>query len=201
MIKNIIFDLGRVIYTFWPLKDMIKLGFSEAQAGRIMEHVFNHPAWRDADRGLITINEHINKSQKDFPDIAQDLQKVFCDGWIDRVITVMPQSLDFYYEVKRRGFKIYIITDFPEDAFAHVRARDAFFDEADGIVVSAHEKLLKPDPAIFRCLLDRYKLAAEECLFIDDLQNNIAAAKDLGMQGIQFVSIEDCKRQFEELVK
>jgi HAD superfamily hydrolase (TIGR01509 family) len=200
MIKNVIFDLGRVLYNFWPREDLLALGFDEARANRFMERVFDNPAWREADKGMITVAEHINNVRKSFPDMADDLQQVFGEGWKDRLITIMPESLDFYYEVKKRGFRIFIITDFAADTFAHCRARDTFFDEAEGIIVSARENLLKPDPAIFRCLLSRYALDAEECLFIDDLPKNIAAAKDLGMQGIQFKGIEDCKRQFEELL-
>ena len=200
MIKNVIFDLGRVIYNFWPREDLIKLGYSEVQADRFMEHVYNNPVWREADKGILTVAAHVDKVCSDFPEMVEDLRKIFSDGWIDRLITIMPESLEFYYEVKKRGFKIYIITDFAEDTFNHCRARDVFFDEADGIVVSAREKLLKPDPAIFNCLLNRYSLKPEACLFIDDLPKNIAAAKDLGMQGIQFIDIEDCKRQFEELI-
>jgi len=201
MIKNVVFDLGRVMYTFFPMEDLQGLGLPESSIARIMDRVYNNPTWRDADRGITTVAAHLAQIRADYPDMAEDMQTVFGDGWIDRLIKIMPDSLDFFNDVKKRGFGIYVITDFAADTFAHCRARDAFFNEADGIVVSAHEKLLKPDPAIFKCLLDRYKLTAEECVFIDDLEPNITAAKSVGMHGIQFTGAEACRKDFEELIK
>ena len=200
MVKNVVFDLGRVIYTFWPREDLINLGYNDQQADRLMACVFDGPLWRELDRGTFTYPALVQKLSADFPDMAEDFRRILDDKWPDRVINIMPDSLDFFYEVKRRGFGVYILTNFPEDGFAYCRARDAFFDDADGIIVSAHEKLIKPDPAIFKCLLDRYKLVPGETLFIDDMSYNVAAAKALGMYGIQFTGLKDCKRQFEEIV-
>lgn len=197
-IKNVIFDLGRVIYNFWPREDLISLGYSEEKANLFMERVYNANVWQEFDRGTYTLSEMLGKICADYPDMAGDFRRVLDDDWTNRVITIMPDNLEFFYDVKRRGFKVYILTNFPEEGFAHCRKRDKFFDEADGIVVSAHEKLNKPDPKIFECILNRYKLVPEETLFIDDMAYNTDAAKAMGIKAIQFVTLEDCKRQFEE---
>ena len=201
MIKNVIFDLGRVIYNYWPREDLLELGFSEERADLFVSRVFANPIWLEHDRGTYTLPELVDKLSKDYPDMADDLKRVFDGTWVDRVITIMQPNLEFFYEVKRRGFKVYILTNFPGDSFAHCRKRDAFFDDADGIVVSAYEKLVKPDPAIYQCILDRYDLVPEETVFIDDSEKNIEAAKALGIHGIVFSDLEDGKRQFEALVK
>ena len=199
MIKNVIFDLGRVLYNYWPENDLLNLGFSEEKAELFMSRVFDAPIWKEYDRGSFDKNEMLNQLCKDFPDMAEDFNTVFDDRWVDRVITVIPESLEFYYEVKEKGYKIYILTNFPGDNFAHCRARDSFFDEADGIVVSAYEKLNKPDHALFRLLLERYGLKAEETVFIDDMQYNIEAAGELGIHGICFTTLDDCKKRFKEI--
>ena len=207
MIKNVIFDLGRVIYNYSPREDLIKLGIFGEKANLFMDRIYDAPIWKELDRGTCTVADGIKKLCKDYPDMAADIKKVFINennnvgDWVERVIYVMPESLDFFYEVKSQGFKIYILTNFPEDAFAFIRARDPFFDDADGIVVSAHEKLIKPDPAIYQCLLDRYDLKPKETLFIDDLPLNTAAAKSLGIRAIQFKDIDDCKRRFAECIR
>ena len=54
-------------------------------------------------------------------------------------------------------------------------------------MVSGAEKLIKPDPRIFQLLLDRYSLAAEHVVYIDDSPSNVEAAAALGMHGIHFV--------------
>ena len=201
MIKNVVFDLGRVIYTYAPLDDLVEHGLSKEAVERFMERIYDSPMWQEIDRGTYTVAGAVKKWCSIYPDMEQDLRLIFNDGWIDRIISIMPDSLEFFYKVKERGFKIYLLTNFSEDAFAHVSARDSFFDDVDGMIVSAHEKLIKPDPAIYHCLLDRYNLIAEETIFIDDLAPNVAAAKDVGIQAIQFTTLEEVKRQFEEIVK
>ena len=201
MIKNVIFDLGRVIYNYWPRADILELGFSEAQADLIMERVFDNPLWNELDRGTYTLREGAEKFCVENPELEGMIRRVLDEGWVDRVITIMPDSLEFFYDLKRRGFRVYILTNFPEDEFAHVRKRDAFFNDAEGIVVSAHEKLIKPDPAIYQCILSRYNLVPKETVFIDDKEENIVAAKVEGISGIVFTDLVDCKQQFEQLCK
>ena len=201
MIKNVIFDLGRVIYSFCPREDLLNLGYSEERADLFMSRVFNAKVWLEMDRGTYTMAEAIALLAADFPDMTEDIKKVLNDEWTDRVLYIIPENLEFFYEVKQRGYNVYILSNFPKDNFAHVRARDSFYDDADGIVVSAHEKLLKPDPAIYKCLLDRYSLKPEETIFIDDMAQNIEAAIKLGIHGIQFTTLEECKIKFEEIIK
>ena len=56
----------------------------------------------------------------------------------------------------------------------------------DGMLISAEEKLVKPDPAIYERLFSRFHLRPEECFFIDDLPANIEAARRCGMDGYCF---------------
>jgi len=66
----------------------------------------------------------------------------------------------------------------------HFHIDDAF----DDLVISAEVGLAKPDPGIYRLALERLKVRAERAIFVDDFERNIAAARELGMQAIQFRS-------------
>jgi len=201
MIKNIVFDLGRVIYNYWPYEYLLNLGYDEKQADQLMKCIFDSSIWLDIDRGLYSVKDGIEKMCADFPAQAENIRRVLEDGWVDKVLTLMPQSLDFFYEIKNRGYKTYILSNFSADSFAHIRERDAFFfHETDGIVVSAYEKYIKPEPEIYRCLLNRYAILPEETLFIDDNAENIIAAKAMGINGIVFTDIDDCKKQFNAII-
>lgn len=202
MIKNVIFDLGRVIYSYQPREDMITLGYDDAFADIFMERVYDAPMWQELDRGTLTISEAIEQLSTQYPEMADDFFRILNqDEWPDRVITILPDSLEFFYKVKERGFGIYILSNFQNDLYDHCRARDPFFEDADGVFISAREGLIKPDPAIYHAILNRYNLKPKECVFIDDLPHNIAAAKAVGIHGIQFTTLGDVKKQFEELVK
>ena len=69
-----------------------------------------------------------------------------------------------------------------------------FFKKAKGYVVSAYERLVKPQPEIYRLLLDRYGLKADECVFIDDYPVNIDGARAAGMNGIVFRDPESARQ-------
>ncbi|MCL1863540.1 MAG: HAD family phosphatase [Defluviitaleaceae bacterium] len=201
MIKNVIFDLGRVMYTYWPRADLEARGFGKEKIEIIMECLFDNPLWLEFDRGTYTVADGVEKACEMFPQYADDIRSAIDSEWLYRVVQIMPESLAFYNELVNDGKNIYILTNFGEDTFARIRERDSFFDDAKGIVVSAHEKLIKPDPAIYHVILSRYGLIPEETLFIDDSVANIDAARALGIHGIVFTDINDCRAQWEKLYK
>lgn len=106
-----------------------------------------------------------------------------------------PESVDMLRELKANGYKIYGLTNWSAETIGIAFERFDFFKEFDGIVVSGDEKLLKPDERIYKVLLERYKLKAEECVFMDDNPTNVEAAIRLGIQGIVFDNAAHVKEQ------
>jgi len=62
------------------------------------------------------------------------------------------------------------------------------------------EKVIKPDPRLYRILLDRYGLKAEECVFIDDNPANVAGAEAVGIKGILFKNAEQLRAELEAVL-
>ncbi|MGL4975121.1 MAG: HAD family hydrolase, partial [Bosea sp. (in: a-proteobacteria)] len=89
--------------------------------------------------------------------------------------------------LKALGKPVYAITNFSAEKWAESTIRFPVLNLFDGAVVSAHERVVKPDPAIYRVLFERYNLAAEDCIFIDDSATNIAGARAVGMQTVHFI--------------
>ena len=100
-----------------------------------------------------------------------------------------------------RGYGVYILSNYPVSYFEVHKAGFEFLKYTDGRVVSGYVKLLKPDPAIYRCLLEKYQLKAEECIFVDDLKANAEGACSVGIHGIQFISYEDANEKIEQLLR
>ena len=95
--------------------------------------------------------------------------------------------------------KIYMLSN-AGDQFPAVLENRPFYPLFDGFVVSAHEKLAKPDPRIYRRLCERFDLKPEECFFIDDIEANILGAASIGMQGIVFDGdYKKARKALEEL--
>jgi 2-haloacid dehalogenase len=102
-------------------------------------------------------------------------------------------------ELKRAGVPRYALTNWSAETFPPARTRYEFLSWFDGIVVSGEEGVIKPDAQIFHILLERYGIAADEAVFIDDNPGNAAAAQALGIHGIHFQSPELLRRELETL--
>lgn len=89
-----------------------------------------------------------------------------------------------------QGIPLYALTNFPVEVFDETRDRFDFFRHFRGIVVSGYEKVMKPDPEIFRRLTARYDIRPQAAAFIDDLPANVAAATACGFTGLHFTGPE-----------
>jgi len=89
-------------------------------------------------------------------------------------------------ELRGGDCRLYALTNWSRETFPHALERYDFLGWFDGIVVSGQERLAKPDPAIFRLLMERHGLLAERTVFIDDMAYNAEAAARLGMHAIHF---------------
>ena len=74
-------------------------------------------------------------------------------------------------------------------------------DSVDGGIVSFKVGMTKPDPKVYRCFLDKCGLEAESCVFIDDTEENVTAAKALGFAGIVFTSYEDLIDELKNILE
>ncbi|MCD7806742.1 MAG: HAD-IA family hydrolase, partial [Lachnospiraceae bacterium] len=96
--------------------------------------------------------------------------------------------------LKEAGYGIYLLSNASfrhPDYWKRVPGNEYF----DGLVISAFEKKIKPNPDIYICLLERFSLAAEECLFVDDQPANVAGAFVTGMDGVIFCGVQDLRKE------
>lgn len=125
------------------------------------------------------------------------------EAWCQRFGEMIPGALDGTVEIvgelKARDVPLYALTNWSSETFPAQRARFPFLDWFSGIVVSGDEGVIKPDERIFRILLDRYRLAADQSVFIDDNPKNAQAASALGIHGIHFRSPAQLRRELAAL--
>jgi HAD superfamily hydrolase (TIGR01509 family) len=173
--KNIIFDLGNVLLEWNPR------GFLEQmQLPMHFLEVFNSLLWATHDGGLLSREEVVAKlpSQYDKEVFA------YCIDRIAPFLAVIPEMVEILHEVRRRGYKVYILSNMPKEMHQELREMHDFFNYFDGQLYSYEVGAIKPQPQIYEMLLKNYKLKAPESLFIDDREENIRAAKELGIEGI-----------------
>ncbi len=179
-----VFDIGNVLLD-WDPRYLYRKLFADAER---MEWFLREVLTRDwileTDRGK-PFQEAVAERAARYPDFATEIE-AFDSRWLETISGPIAPSIALLETLRARGVPIYAITNFSAQKFAVAREVFPFLARFDGIVVSGEEKLLKPDAAIYRLLLDRYGLAAADCLFIDDVAANIEGAHRIGMQGHHF---------------
>lgn len=178
--------MGMVLLDHDPLLPCIRhAGRERAQA--LCDGIFWHPEWMELlDGGVMDEQAYIPRAQSRFedPEMKRLVAEILNDWYLDALYpksgmeAVQKDLLD-------RGFRLYVLSN-AGYSFHKFSYKIKHIDRFSGIMVSAEERLMKPDPAIYRRLCDRFSLEATECLFIDDLPRNIEGAQKAGMNGYCF---------------
>ena len=179
---HVVFDVGNVLIK-WDARQVYRGDFaSDAEIDAFFAEIGFGPWNLEQDRGR-TWEEAVAVKTAEHPQYAALIAK-FHTNWHDAVPGEIPEGVEALETIRASGAHIYGITNFSAEKWQECRERFAFLNQFTDVVVSAHERLVKPDPAIFELFLGRNGLAAEDCLFIDDSAANVATAESLGFDTI-----------------
>lgn len=196
-VEAVIFDVGNVLIEWDPRHLYRKLLPDEAAVERFLSEVCA-PEWNLAqDRGR-SWADGVAERVALFPEHAA-LIRAFDARWQEMVPGAIEPSVATLRELKAEGVPVYGLTNFSAEKWRETTARFSFFELFDGVVVSAHEGVVKPDAAIYRILLGRYGLRPERCVFIDDSAANVAGARALGIRAIRFTPDLNLRAELKQL--
>jgi putative hydrolase of the HAD superfamily len=182
MVKNLIFDLGNVLISFKPSEYFNKKKYPENIRNTILSDIFGSKEWQLLDKGEITTPEAINAISKRSSLKKEEIAHIF--NLRTDIIFPLDQNVRLLPELKKRGLKLYYLSNFPLDIFDEVKDGYYFFKYFDGGLISAEAKSSKPESRIYEIILEKFSLLPEECLFIDDIEINVKAAESIGMKGL-----------------
>lgn len=115
-----------------------------------------------------------------FPEWETEI-RAYYDNWTTMLKSDIPENVEVLRKLEHSEYELFGLTNWSAETFPYALENYDFFNIFNGkIVVSGTEKLIKPDPKIWKVLLDRYNLLSEESVFIDDNFKNIEVAKSLG---------------------
>ena len=184
MITTIIFDIGRVLITYDWTKFLEK-DFHDAESVAILRDAFfGHGLWNELDRGVMPEDELVTQLAVYAPGREEQIRQFI--HTIAAQFEQMPYSKQWIRDLKAGGYAVYFLSNYSHQAISANREVLDFVPLMDGGIFSCDVKLIKPDIAIYRLLIDRFALNPEECLFIDDMPVNVAGAIEAGMQGMVF---------------
>ncbi|WGF89415.1 HAD family hydrolase [Marinivivus vitaminiproducens] len=193
---TVVFDLGGVLFD-WDPRHLYRTVFAETDAmERFLAEVCT-PAWnalQDRGRGFA---EAIAELQREHPAQADRIALYF-DRWPDMLAGTIPGTVRVLEELKGRGVPLHAITNWSHETIHHAKAFP-FMAAFGTVVVSGEERVAKPEPAIYRLLLERIGRPADACVFIDDVEHNVDGARAVGMTGIRFTTPEALRAELARL--
>ena len=184
MIRNILFDMGNVLIYFNRNLFMDRLGVAEEDKRLLMREVFLSVEWVRMDRGSMVEADAVASCCTRLPERLHDAAEKLIQMW-DRPILPIPGMYELIRELKEKGYGIYLLSNASlrqHEYWPRIEASRFF----DGTLISADEGVMKPQPEIYRLILERFDLKAEECFFVDDVPANIEGAFYCGIPGAVF---------------
>lgn len=182
MIRTIIFDLGNVLISFVPSEYLKKKNYPSTIRKIILADIFQSVEWKKLDNGDITLSEAVDSIALKSALKREEIAFVF--NFRADIMFPLDDNVRLLPELKKQGFGVYYLSNFPLDTFKEVKNDYYFFRYFDGGIISSEVKLSKPDRRIYRYFLDKYSLNAGECLYIDDIEENVRVAESTGMHGM-----------------
>lgn len=202
MIRNIVFDIGNVL-AYFRWKDLFQeLGFTGEKFDRIAAATILHPTmWPEFDRSLMSDEEIISRCVEREPGYESEIRMIF--ERTECLIEEYDYSYGWIKDLKERGYKIYILSNYGKTSFeaAVTHGRLSFLPLTDGSVISYEVKIVKPETGIYEALTEKYDLVPQECVFLDDREDNVAAAINCGFHGIVVKSYEQAKESLNRILE
>ena len=184
MYKNIIFDLGGVMVDFAPRAYLVDRICNEEIEEQVYDLTFGSEEWKQLDAGLVSRFDGNQAMLRNAKAAGREFEvQGVLDDWM-HILRPRRRMQELVRKLKSRGYCVYYLSNIPEDVLDFLTERDlkGLFD---GGVASCEVHINKPDPRIYKALLDKYQLKAGESVFIDDRLENVQAAFRLGFAGIQ----------------
>lgn len=195
MTKKLILDYGRVLVGFDPYRLYYRYFGDKEKASWFVKNVITEEWVRKLDIGQ-SFDECVWELQVRYPKYREAI--ALYDTCYQEIVTgEIPGMYDLVRGYKAKGLKVYGLTNWSYKVY-DVISRYPVFTLMDGTVISSEVHLLKPDVAIYQCLMDKYALKADECVFVDDRAENVDAARRIGMKGVVF---KDSEQLYIELSK
>lgn len=189
-IRNIVFDVGDVLLHFDIDSGLEKVfpDYTPEQRQELKNIIFHAETWKEMDRGTLSESAYFDRLRQEYPHQAEDITKAE-KGWYE-CFTPIAGTVALMGRLRENGYRLLVLSNFPEKAFQEMTRRYLFLRDFDGGVVSYQMHLLKPDPEIYQALIYRERIVPEETVFVDDKLENVEGAAAAGLRAFQ---LKDCQ--------
>ena len=170
----------------------------EATRAVVKREIFQHPEWLEMDRGTLPEHEAMLRFHKrtglSLSEISALMQAV------KDSLQPIPETVELLEALAAHAVPLYCLSNMTAATANYVRERYSFWHVFRGLVISGEIHLLKPDPAIFAYIVERFSLNPRNAIFIDDHPPNIESAARLGFKTLLFTDPAQCRSGLKELL-
>jgi putative hydrolase of the HAD superfamily len=197
VVLNIVFDLAGVVVRYDQAAFIAEVFPDPATHTTVRADIISHVDWLALDRGTLSQPDAIVRAAHRTRLSATDIAEFFAQmsaAWVTIAGTV-----DLLHRLHTNGLPLFCLSNMHAASIRYLEQTYAFWDVFTGVVISCRVQLIKPEPAIYVYLLERYGLEASQTVLIDDTVVNLEAAAQWGIQTIQFENPVQCGRQLQAL--
>lgn len=196
-VDSIIFDVGKVLVEYDWKSYLDTFPYSGEVKQRIGKAVFESKTWNEQDRGTLPAGEYIRQFVENDPELEKEILQVLATN--EKTISVYDYSETWTHYLKDRGFHLYILSNYPERLLEKTRPDMTFLKYMDGIVFSSEVRQIKPEPEIYRTLLETFQIDPKRAVFLDDRQENLDAAAKFGIRTIRFQNLKQAAAELKKI--
>ncbi len=194
---NIVFDLGGVVVN-WQPDILVSNVFEDTDTQNLVKkEIIKHADWVELDRGSLALEDAIDRGAARTGLSCGEIERLF--EAVPPSLTRIEATIELIHELSKTTNRLFVLSNMHLASIAYLEQRDTFWDVFDGIVISSRIHMVKPEGQIYEHLLSSYQLAADDTVFIDDLQENLTAASNLGIRTVRFDNSTQCRQALVEL--
>ena len=193
MIKNVVFDAGGVLLLWDPPAVIARLHPDAAVQARIRRQIFEHQDWLEFDRG--TYDEAAAAERFSLLSGLSTEETRTLIRETRASLAPIEGTMRLLEDLAAAGVHLYLLSNMPVSTFDYLTGKFQFFRHFRDMVISGAIRLAKPEPAIYKHLVDKTGIVPAESVFIDDVLKNVIAAREGGLHAIQFRDPASCRRE------
>lgn len=193
----VVFDLGGVLIDWDPRYLFRQLLPDDAAVERFLAEVCT-AEWNAAQDAGRPWEEAVAEASARFPDQAEYIA-AYHERWWETIAGQIDGTVEVLADLRDRGTALFALTNWSAEKFDLTFPRFEWLSWFDGFVVSGRERVVKPDPRLYRVLLDRYRLEPARTIYVDDVVVNVETARQLGMVGLHYTEPDRLRTDLSEL--
>ena len=198
-INTVIFDIGGVMVGLGRLHFFEQFGYSPQMCERLLSSTMKSPHWKELDRGVLTDEEVIDRFVKDAPELETEIRRSMEN--VHGIVYRLETSIPWIEELRESGRRVLYLSNYSMKVANDNEDAMDFLSHMDGGLLSCDYKVIKPDPAFYMILIEKYGLEPSKCVFLDDLEDNLAAARSLGIHTILVKDHEQAAADLKALLE